>query len=163
VKYPRVFGKLNRYFAIGSGILIFLISIFAAIEVVMRNIVRHPTIWTADVSYYLLIWAIFIGSGYAFQEHGHVRVDLFLNVLPRKVRKWVSALSYCIASFFITILGIYSYRFFADWYETGRKTYAMLPVLQWKLGISMVIGCAIMLITLIFIILDIIADGEKYL
>jgi len=161
LKYPVNLAKANKFLAVTSGVLIFAISIIAVIEVIMRNFVK-PTIWTADVSCYLLIWAIFIGSGYAFQEFGHVRVDLFLNLLPRRIRKIVSALSYCVAIFFMSILGWYSYRFFNVCYSMGRRTYAMIPILQWKLVIAMVIGCGIMLITLIFIVLDILSNGEKY-
>jgi len=161
LRYPVHLEKANKFLAIVSGALIFAISVFAVIEVVMRNFVR-PTVWTNDISCYLLIWAIFMGSGYAFQEFGHVRVDLFLNILPRKVRKFVSALSYCVAIFFIVILSIYSYRYLEVCYRMSRRTYAMIPILQWKLVIAMVIGCGIMLVTLIFIVLDILSNGEKY-
>ena len=162
MKYPVNLAKANKFLAVTSGVLIFGISALAVIEVVMRNFIK-PTVWTADVSCYLLIWAVFIGSGYAFQEFGHVRVDLILNFLPRRLRKIVSSLSYCVAIFFMVILGWYSYKYFYVCYNMNRKTYAMIPILQWKLVIAMVIGCAIMLITLIFIVLDILSDGEKYL
>jgi len=161
LKYPVILEKTNKYLAVASGALIFAISIFAVIEVIMRNFIK-PTIWTADVSCYLLIWAIFIGSGYAFQEFGHVRVDLILNLMPRGIRKFVSAFSYCVAIFFMSILGWYSYRFFYVCFSMSRRTYAMIPILQWKLVIAMVIGCGIMLITLIFIVLDIMSNGKKY-
>lgn len=163
MQYPKWIEKANHCLGIISGMLIFLIAILSAIEVVARNVFDSPTTFTSDVSYYLLIWAIFLTGGYAFQETAHVRVDLILNLMPVKVRKLVSALSYVISIFFCSILLIYGWKFMAQCYTMNRLTYAMLPILQWKLVLAIVIGCALMILTLIFIILDVIAGGKKYL
>lgn len=163
MKYPKKLQKGNRFLAVLSGMLIFGISILAVIEVIARNLLQNPTIWTADISYYLLIWAIFLGAGFAFQEHGHVRVDLLLNFLPRAVRKVVSAISYAIAIFFCGVMTVYSWKYLVQCYTMGRKTYAMLPIEQWKLVIAIVLGCIFMIVTLVFMIMDIFSDGDKYL
>lgn len=163
MKFPKALEKGNRFLSIVSGVLIFAISFLAVIEVISRNIFHNPTIWTADMCYYLLIWAIFLGAGFAFQEHGHVRVDLVLNLMKRRLRRVISAISYCFAIFFCTILGIYCWKFFVQCVSMNRKTYAMLPIPQAILVFSMVLGCVLMVVTLVFIILDIAADGDKYL
>lgn len=161
--YPKWLEKVNRILGEISGLLIFVIAILSAIEVVARNIFNSPTVFTSDVSYYMLIWAIFLAGGYAFQENAHVRVDLVLNTMPTWLRKIVSSLSFLISIFFCSILLIYGWKFMVQCYEMKRLTYAMLPVLQWKLVISIVIGCVLMILTLVFIILDIIKGGKKYL
>lgn len=163
MKYPKWWETINRILGVISGALIFVISILSVIEVVMRNIFRSPTVFTADVSYYLLIWAIFLAGGFAFQQNAHVRTDLVLNLLPVGARKIVSILSYFVAIFTCTVFCIYSWKFLMQCYNMNRLTYAMMPILQWKLVISMVIGFILMIITLVFMILDIIANGKKYL
>ncbi len=162
MQYPKWLNKMNHCLGVISGALIFAIAILSAIEVVARNVFESPTVFTSDVSYYLLIWAIFLTGGYAFQENAHVRVDLILNMLPDKVRKYVSAFSYAISIFFCSILLIYGWKYMMQCYEMNRLTYAMLPILQWKLVLSIVIGCALMILTLLFIILDVLAGGKKY-
>ena len=163
MSYPKWFEKLNRYLGEISGFLIFVIAILASFEVVMRNIFNDPTMFTSDVSYYLLIWSIFLTGGYAFQENTHVRVDLILNMMPTWLRKIVSAFSFIVSIFLCSILLVYGWKFMMQCYNMNRLTYAMLPVLQWKLVLSIVIGCALMILTLLFIVLDIFKGGKKYL
>ena len=83
MKYPAFFRKLNGGLAFFCGCLIFLTGIFSVIEAIMRGLFSSPTIWTLNVSCYLLIWAIFLGSPYAFQTHGHVAVDLLRDAIDK--------------------------------------------------------------------------------
>ena len=163
MKFSSKLAKLNFRLAAVSGGLIMIIGLLSVIEVILRNLFSSPTMWTMDISQFALIWAIFIGAGYAFQEHGHVRVDLFTEKLPPKARKVVAIIAYLLAAAFVTALGYSSVMMFMQAIRFERLTISMVQIPQWTLIISMIGGCVMMLITLAGIIIDLIGNGKKYL
>jgi TRAP-type C4-dicarboxylate transport system permease small subunit len=116
-----------------------------------------------DISQFIWICAIFIGSGYAFQELGHVRVDLFTERMPLKVRRACAVLGHFFAALFVVSLSYSSIRMFINAVRMNRLTISMVQIPQWILIVSMLFGCAIMLATLISIIVDLIGGSTKYL
>jgi len=55
-------------------------------DVVMRYAFRAPTIWQYDISYMLGGSIVMLGAGYVHAKRKHVRVDIFYNMFPEKVR-----------------------------------------------------------------------------
>lgn len=48
-----------------------------AIQVLARNVLAMPMIWTLDVAQLLFVWCIFLGAGVAFRRGAHYIVDLW--------------------------------------------------------------------------------------
>jgi TRAP-type C4-dicarboxylate transport system permease small subunit len=116
-----------------------------------------------DISQFVLIWAVFIGSGYSFQEHGHVRVDLFTEHMRPKLRKTCAIFAYTFAALFVAALGYSCFRMLRTTLRLRRLTNSMVQIPQWILIAAMIFGCLMMLITLVCIALDLVGDGKKYL
>ncbi len=161
--FPKFFEKINVWLSRISGCIILIIGVFGVYEVIMRHIFSSPTKWTADFSQYLLIWAIFLASGYAFQEKGHVRVDLFTGKMPLKVRRVVAFIAYALAMIFVLVLTKGSWDMFANAAAMQAKTYAIIAIPKTVLLLAMLVGCADMIVTLVCIFLDLIGKREKYL
>ncbi|MCR9137829.1 MAG: TRAP transporter small permease [Alphaproteobacteria bacterium] len=76
----RVFGyALSGLFA-GLILVVF-------IQVVARNILQVPMIWTLDMAQLLFSWCIFLGAALAFRQGQHYVVDIWpphgrFNLLP---------------------------------------------------------------------------------
>jgi TRAP-type C4-dicarboxylate transport system permease small subunit len=163
LKFPDILQRINRRLAVLSGALIMIIGFLSVYEVIMRGFFRKPTIWTMDISQFILIWAVFIGSGYTFQELGHVRVDIFTEHMPFKIRKIFAVLGYFFSALFVASLTYSSGRMFVNAVRMNRLTISMVQIPQWILIVSMLFGCAMMLGTLAGIVADLIGGGKKYL
>jgi TRAP-type C4-dicarboxylate transport system permease small subunit len=48
-----------------------------AVQVLARNLLSMPVIWTLDVAQLLFSWCIFLGAGVAFRRGAHYIVDLW--------------------------------------------------------------------------------------
>lgn len=96
--------KLNEAAATLSGVLIFMICLFAVIEVIARTVFDQPTRWSLAFSQFMLLYAIFLGSAYCFQERGHIRVDLVVEHMPRRMRAIFNVIGLIIASVFVGVL-----------------------------------------------------------
>lgn len=52
------------------------------LEVVTRNIIHVPTTWAEELSRFLCVWTVFLGSAGALQRNTHI----IINVLPRRLK-----------------------------------------------------------------------------
>jgi TRAP-type C4-dicarboxylate transport system permease small subunit len=159
--------KLNTALAVIAGAFVMVIALLAVMEGVLRSVFSSPTIWSVDISAYLLILAAFFGSSYAYQEQGHVAVDFMKGIvekrggkLPRRVMSVIGyILSFAVVFAFLWtagILGLKAIRFHS---LTTNNVQIPLAVIY---GV-MALGSLVMIFTVIFIILDLFSDSEKYL
>ena len=162
MKYPKFLEKINHKLAVISGGLIFIIGALSVAEVFIRNIFR-PTSWTLDLSMFSLIWAIFVGAGYTFQEKGHVRVDLLTDKLKPLPKRIVTTAGYVVALGFVATLGYSIYNMMNTALRFNRMTVTMVQIPQAYLIAGMLIGCGLMIITVLAIIADLIGGGDKYM
>lgn len=47
-----------------------------ALQVLARNILKSPLIWTSDVAQLLFVWLIFVGAAVGLRSGAHYRVDM---------------------------------------------------------------------------------------
>lgn len=159
--YPQIWKKLIDKLGMLSGFLIIIISLLSVIEAILRYFLDSPTGWALNVCQYLLVYMIFLSSPYAFQEGGHVAVDMVLNYIDkhdktgrRIPRRILASFGYTFAAIFVGIISYGAMQLAITAIEKGRMT-SQIPVIPlWILYIPMVIGCLLMLITLVFMIID---------
>ena len=51
-----------------------------------RYITERPAVWTTELSGILFTWVVFIGAMTAFRDGKHIRVTLFIDILPVRLR-----------------------------------------------------------------------------
>ncbi len=170
MRYPKFMVKINGATAIMCGAVVFIFALLAVMESILRQFFNSPTVWTLNITQALFIWAAFLGSSWAFQEHGHVAVDLMRDLVdkhtksPKRIPRRVMAVFGYICAFIVMAVILYG-----GWIKTMSSaevnemhTFVFkFPVIASTIPI--VIGSIQMLVTLIFMILDILAGGEKYL
>ncbi|MDR1070002.1 MAG: TRAP transporter small permease [Gracilibacteraceae bacterium] len=168
MKYPKTWEKTVNALAVVSGCMVMLIAFLALFEAVARHLFRSPTSWSLNTSGYMLIWLLFLGTSYAFQEHGHVAVDMLRDVADkldgtRRLRRAMAVVGYLISTIFVTVLGYGGVKLTQSAAAMNMKTTTTTPIPLWPLYAAIIAGCALMLVTLIFILLDLSGKGEKYL
>ena len=161
MEYPKPVKFMNEKLAVASGFIILLIGFFSVFEVLTRFLYK-PSIWTADVSQYLLIWAIFLAAGYGFQAKGHIRVDALTRRLPFKARQGLSITAYSASFIFVVILAKGACALWYTSYSLNMMTYALFQIPRTILVTAIIIGCVLMFITIIAIIIDLIGKNETY-
>ena len=169
MRYPKFMAWINRIVAYICGLVVLIISILAVMESILRKIFSAPTIWTFNISCGMFIWVAFLGSSWAFQELGHVSVDLVRNAIDKhtkSTKRWprrcISIFGY-IASFATTSALLYG-GFRLCQRALTYNQFAPYPF-RFPLIISysaIVAGSLLMMLTLVFILLDLFAGGDKY-
>ena len=169
MKYPAFWKKVVDSLAFLSGCMVMLTAILSTYEAIARFF-KTPTSWSLNFSTYILIWAMFLGASYAFQEHGHVAVDMLRDVADkisgrknRLLRRCMAVIGYLMAVVFSAVL-LYGGRFrVSRAMRLNAVTPNTTPIPLWILDAAIVAGSLLMLVTLVFILLDLLNKGEKYL
>lgn len=167
MKFPKILQRFNSAVALFAGVIILIIGILTTMEGIARGLFNAPTTWSLNVAQYLLIWAIFLGSAYAFQEKTHVAVDFIRegvgNRWGRGAQRILSLCGYTLALVYVAIIAWNSIDMleFAIKYDKLTLGIVQIPIV-W-LYLAMLIGSLTMIVTIFFIILDLIGKSETYI
>lgn len=142
--------KINVICATLAGLILLFITFSIFFDVILRYFFNRPTGWISEVSTYLFLYVIFLGTGYALQTQLHIRVTFLIDRFgPRSVR-WIEFSTMVFSIIFCSVLlwqtSIMTWAAFSGKWTTPT----MLSVPYALIYISMVIGTALLLLTLLF-------------
>ena len=170
MKYPVIWAKINKGIAVVAGCLALVIACFSVFEAVARYVFNSPTSWTLNVSCYILVWSIFLGSSYAFQEGSHVGVDMVKDWVDKKTkgkkrhpRRVMSIIGYILTFIFLMVILYGAFGLIQKAIAYHTLTLATNPIPVAVLYLGMIIGTILMLITLVLMILDLLSGSDKYI
>jgi TRAP-type C4-dicarboxylate transport system permease small subunit len=167
MKYPSFLERFNQVTGILAGALIVIMGLLATMEGILRWLFSSPTSWSLDVSQYFLIWTIFLGTAYAFQEKSHVSVDLVKDFVGQRwgtgAKRVLIVIGYVLALVFILVLAWDSADLIFTAIKLEKLTIGTVQIPIVYLYAAMMAGSVFMLVTVVCIILDVIGGGEKYL
>lgn len=151
--------------AVVCGFLAFVMAAFSVYEAIARRVFNSPTSWTLDTSCYILIWVFFVGSSFAFQEHAHVGVDMIRDLIDKHtktktVRRILAVIGYVITEVFLGVLLKGSFEACISDKRFGFETATSRPFPMFYLHLAMVVGLAMMMVTVFFMILDCLKNDE---
>ena len=72
-----------------AKVFIFSISVITVAAVFMRYIMGDPLQWVEEVLITLYLWAIMLGAASAMKVRGHVSIDAFVTLLPKKAQQLI--------------------------------------------------------------------------
>lgn len=76
-------GALDRVLTLGLAAGFAGLIGVVGLQVLARNVLRAPIIWTSDLAQLLFAWAIFLGGALAWRRRAHYHVDLAPAGRPR--------------------------------------------------------------------------------
>ena len=86
-----------------------LIVVIVTAEVTLRYLFSHSMIFTEELSRYLMVWIVFLGSALAIRDGSHIRIQILVNRLGPRMQQTVklAAQALMIAFLiFITVEGL---------------------------------------------------------
>lgn len=111
-----------------SMIGIALILLFTAYEVSAREIAGTPTIWTNEITSYMLVWFGMLSILYAYDKRAHVCVDLIYRKLSTRVQKTLDIVNEFLTAVFGIFICVYGYKYWWLGYSRGWRHFGMLDI-----------------------------------
>jgi len=110
--------KLNRTLYYVSSLAIVLSAFILTYEVIVRYILRIPTIWEIETSVYLTIMATYLGAAYGLKDGAHINIDLITRLLPRGFTEKLSLVTAIISLAFCALV---AWKGWGMWWEATAK------------------------------------------
>jgi TRAP-type C4-dicarboxylate transport system permease small subunit len=105
-----------------------LMALFTAYEIFMRELLGSPTIWTNEITTYLLIWVGLLGVVYAYHTESHVGVDLIFRRLSPRLQGFFNIGTSALITIFALCIAVYGYKYWWMAYSRGWRHFGMLDV-----------------------------------
>lgn len=84
--------------------LLFAILVLVIIQVYTRFVTGDSTTWTGELSRFVAIWLIFLGSAIALRRKLHIQVDNLFNVVSPKIGTILYVIRNIVSIGFLTIV-----------------------------------------------------------
>lgn len=99
--------------------LILLLMFLAVFEVITRRILGNPTVWTFEMSGFLLAGITMLSLAYTQLHYGHVNIDFIYDRLSQRAKAIINIIS------FFPFLFLYCYIFLSLGTKFAAKSWAM--------------------------------------
>ncbi|MDK2878005.1 MAG: TRAP-type transport system small permease protein [Thermoanaerobacteraceae bacterium] len=101
-------GKVGSFFQkiieFVTSVSLVLLSVICFMNVILRYIFKIGLSWSEEVALALFLWIIFLGAILASVEKLHIRVDLIIGLLSKKIRRILEILVLLIVIYALYIL-----------------------------------------------------------
>lgn len=81
--------------------MVVVMTIIIIINVFFRYILRSGIPWAEEVSKYIMVWMVMLGSSIVFRRKAHISVDFFIEKL--KYKQWIY-----VFNTFLTLIFLYT-------------------------------------------------------
>ena len=75
-------------------------------EVVLRYVFMHSLIFTEELSRYLMVWIVFLGSVLAVRDGAHIHINFLTKRFNQRTQKWFRLFANTLTLFFLVIIAI---------------------------------------------------------
>jgi C4-dicarboxylate transporter DctQ subunit len=103
--------KNKWYDEIESSICVLILAFMLVIlfyQVVARYVFGVTNAWCDELSRYALVWFGYLSACYAIRHDAHIKIDMFIKIWPRSMRKGVKLFSNVIFLFYVLVVAYYS-------------------------------------------------------
>jgi len=105
--YERFCHAVMRSAQIATGALFFAMICAVALQVIARNILAIPILWTSDVAQLMFSWLIFVGAAIGLRQGEHYYVDLWPegDSAARRAVTWFGLVVSVVVVFILVVNG----------------------------------------------------------
>ncbi|CDZ75346.1 Hypothetical protein ING2D1G_1207 [Peptoniphilus sp. ING2-D1G] len=149
--------KLRKIERALVAIGLFAMMIIISYAVFNRFVLKNPLAWNEELTRYIFIWVIILGTNIGIEENAHVGIEFFRNLFPENITKFIEKFAifgcfvFCV---YMVMSGI-------------QLTFAQSNQLSASLGMSMAyvyvaipVGFALMGITYLEILIKMIKNED---
>ncbi len=76
-----------------SAILVLNVTVLLLVGVISRYVFGKPLVWSDEVVSISFVWLTMLGAAIALHRNEHLRLNLFVDMLPSRAREFVHALA----------------------------------------------------------------------
>ena len=90
-----------------EGVIILCAATIVAVvttEVILRYVFSHSLIFTEELSRYLMVWIVFLGSALAVRDGSHININFLTKRFNRRNQSWLRLAAYILTLVFLVFV-----------------------------------------------------------
>ncbi len=127
----RVYLAILQGFAYAAAVIVGLMALAVTFDVVARNLGWANTGWVVELSEYSLPVATLLVAPYLLQRNQHVRLDVLLLSLPKKISLVMERGADVLGMMICAVFVWYSIKLIADSARIGSMVVKTLSIPEW--------------------------------
>lgn len=158
----RFIDRTNEVVGWTVSVIAIVFTFITIYDVGMRYIFHAPTRWAFDVTKQLYGFYFVMLGGYALRHKAHVRVDLLIDKLSDKAKRWVEIIGYPIFFFpFAWVFMTKSYAFAMRSWQQGELTYGSVQIPVYPLKMALFVASVLLFVQGISEVLKLILNKDE--
>ncbi|WP_102349696.1 TRAP transporter small permease [Bacillus sp. Marseille-P3661] len=89
-------------------IFLAIMTVVLTIQIVARFVFQSGTIWSDELSRYLMVWMVFLGAAVLTKNGGHITVSIIEDYFP-STTKWLAPIQKIVSFIYAIILTKYGF------------------------------------------------------
>lgn len=142
------FQRLSTYLAYIGGFTLFIMMCLTMTDVVGRCLFNRPVVGAFELTEFMVLVIIFAFLAYGQAHKVHINVDLFMIIIPKKLKKFIEILNHIACLAIMILITWMGYEKAIEVLEAG-ETSPNLILPNHPFVFFLVLGCAIMCIEFI--------------
>lgn len=141
----KIFNGVNRFCIYVAAFLMAVLGFAVFYEIISRYIFNSPTIWSYELSSYMVQFIAFFSMGILLIEKKHIRVTFLIEKLTGTKRKILELVTVFLTIPYSIILVIYGFNFAENAFRLGATAPTLLATPLW-IPYSFILASGILLI-----------------
>lgn len=130
-----------------SAVLLLAIIGLLFAGVVSRYVFSYPVIWIDEVASISFLWLAMLGSALAIDRGEHLRLTLFVNFLPERLRAFVDTTALLLVALFLAVMLRPAFEYAVE--ETFITSAALNIPMSWRAS-ALPVGVSLMLVLALY-------------
>ena len=161
VKAEKYMQRVERYQTVVAWIAVLFITFMIVIDVFLRFVFNAPLPATWEMSEVVMPYIVFFAFSYTLARNGHVRVTMFMGLLPQKARFGCDIFRIIISFGMCALFTYWSWLRFWDAFLIKEEILAAIYI-PWFVGkFAMPVGMATISIRFLFQLVGIFSDRKS--
>ncbi len=145
---------MNKILGYASGGIYLAVALICVFEVICRYVFNAPTMWTYEITAYMMLAAIFLAASYTLEKNTHVKVELITQHLKGMTKYVVLILSSIIGAVFCLCLFVVTANLTLSVFKLESTSMSLLHIPLFPIYIFMPIGSLLLFLQSILQIME---------
>lgn len=141
--------RITKYMGYVGAFFIAAMMILTTVDVFLRYVFNKPIGGVAELCAIMLVMVVAAALGWTALERGHVKVDLLMEHLPKKVQYVVDALMYLLALGIFGLMTVWTTGELFTPQDSSSILRVSLTPFMWIFWVGLVVFCICIIVMII--------------
>lgn len=159
-KALKIVDSINLKMCYVAMVSLFVLMCMTTIDTIMRKTPLGGITDSIDLTELFLIFIVFCGLAFLESDRGHIRVDMFVNMMPKLLKKITEVFMYLLSAGILILLFISTFDDIGSTFESGAAT-QILQIPHWPFVVVVTVAIFLYAVTVLFHMIELIIGKNE--